>query len=211
MFDSKLNLSSLDPNGGFLCHSVHWQPNPNDPDPEMPGKKFSMISYIPVQPNDACLCSSGETYSNCCQPKRYWHPVCPNPDMKGYSLLVSQSALFHPVDGAALRDQLMEDSRLVCVEDSLEKGFWIYWGDPLLENQYGILCFGDLELKQNHTLLVTAMSDLRMQVLLQALKEITGNRLGAPQMSHDQAEVIDKWEKASIRRKNRKLRVERRK
>lgn len=202
---------NLDPDGGFLCHSVHWRPNPNDPDPEMPGQKLSMISYLPLRPRDACLCGSGNTYRTCCQPKRYWRPVCLNPDMKGYSLMAPQSARFHPVDGAALREQLTEDTRWVCVEDRPRKSFWIFWGDPSLEDQYGMLCFGDLEIRQNRTLLVTAMSDLRMQVLLSSLKEIVGNSLGVPEITPDQAEAMDKWDKADIRKKGRKFRTRGRK
>ena len=201
----------FDPDGGFLCHSVHWRPNPDDPDPEMPGQKVSMAGFIPVRPEDACLCGSGNTYRICCQPKRYWHPICLNPDAEGYSLLAPQSARFHPVDGTALRDRLTEDTRWVCVEDRPKKSFWIFWGDPALEDPYGILCFGDLEIKQNRTLLVTAMSDLRMRILLQSLKEIFGDRLGVPEITHDQAEVVGKWDKANTRKRGRKLRIGRRK
>ncbi len=117
------DLSRVDPDGGFLCLSTHWRANPADPDPDMPGQKQSMLTYIPLQPHDTCLCGSGKAYSTCCQPKRDWHPVCPNPDMEGYSLSAPQSATFHPVDGVTLREQLTKDTRLYCVDDGVDSGF----------------------------------------------------------------------------------------
>jgi hypothetical protein len=187
-----LDPSKLDLNGGFLCLSSHWRPNPNDPNPDMPGQKLSMSSYIPVRADDACLCGSGKTFNSCCQQKNYWHPVCLNPDGKSYSLMDLQSEKFHPVDGTTLREQLMNDIRLYCVEDGIKRSFWIYWGDPALEDQYGILCFGDIELKQNRTLLITAMSDLRMQILLNLVREIAGEQLGSPKIIHDKIQLFDK-------------------
>lgn len=205
------DLSKVDTNGGFLCLSVHWRPNPNDPDPDRPGQKLSMLGYIPLRPDDICLCRSGKTYSACCQPKRYWHPVCMNPDTEGYSLLAPQAATFHPVDGITLRERLMEDTRLYCTDSCMKSSFWIFWGDPAWEDQYGTLCFGDFELKRNHTLLVTTMSELRMQTLLNVLKEITEERLGVPQITHDQVQLIDKWAyKSSFRRTKRRFGSKRR-
>jgi hypothetical protein len=186
-------LSGLvDPDGGFLCWTMHWLPNPKDPDPNMPGQKMSMISYIPVGPDEDCLCGSGKPYRACCQRPCLWRPICPNPGMQGYSLLASQSATFHNVDGPVIRERLMADTRLRCVDESPDNSFWIFWGGPPVQDRHGILCFGDVALKQNHTLLVTAMSDLRMRVLLDLLQEIAGDYLGTPQMSRDPLVVIDK-------------------
>ncbi|MGH9846713.1 MAG: SEC-C metal-binding domain-containing protein [Blastocatellia bacterium] len=169
-------------NAGFLCWSSHWRPNPDDPDPDMPGQKLSMSSFIPAQSNDTCLCGSGKTYAACCRPERYWHPICPNPGLRGYSFLVPQNATFHSVDGATLRARLSNDKRLHCVENSEERGFWIYWGDPPCEDQYGILCFGDFELKNNETLAVITVSHPRMEALLKLLKEITDGSIGVAEM-----------------------------
>ena len=207
-----LDPSDMDVNAGFLCFSMHWRPNPDHPDPDMPGQKLSMFSYIPVPLENTCLCGSGKTYRTCCQPKRYWDPVCPNPHLDGYSLVVPQSAQFHPVDGSALRNQLMDDARLFCVADDQESGFWIFSGDPPVEDKYGILCLGDVELKQNHTLLISAMSDLRMQMLLKVIKEIAGDCLGVPEIAHDRVEAMEKRRERTVllraksesRRKRRK-------
>lgn len=38
----------INPNNGFLCLSTYWQPDPEAADPEMPGRKLTMTSYIPV-------------------------------------------------------------------------------------------------------------------------------------------------------------------
>ena len=183
-------LRQIDPNGGFLCMSMHWQPNPDDPDPERPGEKRSMLSYIPVSPEAPCLCGSGQPYGACCQSERYWHPVCPNPGLDGYSLLRPQSALFEAVEGPALRACLMDDERLHCVDGSEASSFWILWGDPALRDPYGILCFGDFELKHKRTLLVTSMSSARMRVQLRLLQETT--QLDAPEIEYDRIPMVDK-------------------
>jgi len=182
----------VDPNSGFLCLSMHWRPNPNDPDPEMPGQKLSMVSFIPARPKDLCLCGSGKRYGECCRRQRYWHPICPNPGLRGYSLLAPQSATFKNVNGRALRERLMTDIRLQCVEDRSERGFWIYWGDPALDDPYGTLCFGDIELKQMNTLLVTTMSEVRMRRLLDLLNETAADLLPTPKMRYDKVEALDK-------------------
>lgn len=169
-----------------------WKPNPADPDPEMPGLKQSMIFYQAVGLKDKCLCGSGQPYEICCRPKRDWQPVCYNPGAEGYSLLLPQEVLFTQVDGPVLRERLDADSRLACVEDTSKTGFWILWGDPALETEFGIMCFGDLELKPDGSLLVTAMSDLRMQTLLDLLQEVAAHCLGEPKIVKDPSPSLRK-------------------
>jgi len=191
----------IDPDGGFLCLSSHWRPKPGDPNPQRPGEKLSMSSYIPAAPADACLCGSGMPYGRCCRPKPDWQPVCPNPGGQGYSLVKPQSAAFHNVDDTALRARLSADARFHCVDDSRNNSFWILWGDPPVEDEYGILCLGDVELKKDRTLLIGAMSDLRMQLLLSLLAEIAGDLLGSPKMQYDRAPVIRKQDRPSESRR----------
>lgn len=171
---------------------MHWRPDPNAPDPDMPGQKLAMASYIPVRPNAPCLCGSGKVYRDCCRLQLYWYPICPDPGLNGYSLMDLQSATFENVNSPALRERLMEDIRLQCTVDLPDTGFWIYWGDPALDDQYGTLCFGDIELKQNRTLLVTAMSQVRMRTLLDLLNEIAADLVTKPKMHHDSVLVVDK-------------------
>jgi hypothetical protein len=158
----------------------------------MPGQKLSMSSFIPATPEQTCRCGSGQRYADCCRRRRKWHPICPNPDIDGYSLAAPQAATFDRVDGQAIRERLNADIRLHCVDEDIESSFWILWGDPAFEDEYGVLCFGDIELRQNHTLVVSAMSDVRMRVLLELLQEIAGDHLGRPRMSWDPLPAIDK-------------------
>jgi hypothetical protein len=181
----------IDPDGGFLCLTSHWRPNPRDPDPEMPGEKISMSSYLPCSPSAPCLCGSGLPYGRCCRPKPDWQPVCPNPGGRGYSLVRPQSATFHGVDRAAIRSRLAADPRFRCTVDEAQLGFFVLWGDPPFRDQYGILGFGDVELKRK-TLEASAMSDLRMQVLLDALLEIAGGLLGRPQIRYTPMPALHK-------------------
>ena len=193
-FDPEDLEGIVDPYGGFLCLSMHWRPDPEAADPEMPGQKLSMSSYIPMLPEEECLCGSGKHYRDCCQPERLWYPVCPNPGGtdRGFSLNKPQAARFRDVDGSAIRERLMADRRLRCTEDELARGFWTLFGDPLVEQEYGILCFGDIELKHNRTLVVGAMSDLRMQTLLALLREIADDLLGEPRITYREQPVVDK-------------------
>jgi len=174
--------------------TVHWRPDPEAADPEMPAQKLSMSSYIPVLPREKCLCGSGKRYRDCCQPKRLWHPVCPRPGGpgSGFSLTGPQSARFRDVDGDAIRERLMADARLRCTDTSRASSFWILFGDPPVEEEYGILCFGDVELTRDRTLVVSAISDLRMQALLARLREIAGDLLGEPGVTYDEVPVIDR-------------------
>lgn len=182
----------VDPDGGFLCVTMCWRPDPQAANPDRPGVKLSMSIYLPARPEDDCLCGSGKPYGKCCRLKPAWHPICADPGMSGYSLLAPQSATYANVDGDAVRKRLVADHRLHCVDDGLESSFWLHWGEPAVESEYGMLCFGDLELKQNRTLLVTALSDRRMRVLRDLLQELFGDSLGAPQLARDPIPTIDK-------------------
>ncbi len=183
------DLNTLDPNGGVLAHMTCWRPRPGDPDPEYPGEKVFLTSYIPRDAEDPCPCGSGKPFGSCCQPLPYWRPLCPNPGRQGYSLMHSQSARFTNIPADAVYDFLQDDARLYCVEDTPHHVFWVYWGDPALDNPYGTLCFGDFELQENHTLLVTALSDARMEVLLELVRPLN---LGTPQMQLDPFPRLEK-------------------
>jgi hypothetical protein len=94
----------------------------------------------------------------------------------------------------------MAERRLHCVDTSLQSSFWLFWGEPPVQDPYGILCFGDVELKDNTTLLLTAMSDIRMQRLLEILHECAGEYLDAPRLSYDPVPLIDKQTSKLVRR-----------
>jgi hypothetical protein len=184
----------IDPNRGFLCMLTYWQPDPDAPDPEMPGRKLSMTAYIPVRRGEPCLCGSGKRYRQCCRREPLWQSICPNPGGRGagYSLIRPQSARFEGVDGVKILGRLGSERRLRCVDASPRSSFWVWHGDRMVKEEYGILCFGDIELRRRRTLLVTAMSDLRMEMLLAVLQEIAGDLLGEPRLTYDKMPVIDK-------------------
>lgn len=180
-----LTNAQVDMNGGFLCSWTYWQPDPAALDPDMPGLKQQMCMYHSVASAENCLCGSGKSYGECCQKLSYWPLACPNPGLQGYSLLAPQSATFRAVDGATIYDRLIEDLRLNCVEDTPDRVFWTLWGEPALESEYGIICFGDIELHQG-MLIATAMSAPRMAVLLDVLD------VPSPKVEHDPIPVFDK-------------------
>jgi len=182
----------IDPNRGYLCIWMHWRPNPDDPDPQFPGQKLSMVTFIPAKPGDRCLCGSGKQFRECCRARAYWHPLCPSPDGKSFSLMAPQSVTFKIADRAIIRERLMNDVRLQCTADDADSAFWVYWGDPALDDQHGTLCFGDIELKRNRVLHVTALSDIRMRTLLALLRDVLGDEFKPPKIRHESVAVIDK-------------------
>jgi hypothetical protein len=183
--------AQIDVNNGFLCVWVYWRPDPNALDADMPGLKQHMTTFISVQPDQDCLCGSGKSYGACCRLNRYWHPICPNPGMEGYSLIAWHSAMFASLDRQAVRERLLEEVRVHDLEDAPERSFWTYWGEPALETKFGIICFGDIELNRDG-LLVTAMSELRLRVLLNMLRELAGDCLGKPRIQGDPVKMLDK-------------------
>jgi hypothetical protein len=68
---------------------------------------------------------------------------------------------------------LQDDERLYCTEDTPQRAFWTYWGNPAFDIPQGTLCFGDIELLESQTLLITAQSDARMEVLLESVMNFT--------------------------------------
>ena len=196
------DLRSLDPSGGVLVIMAYWRPRPDDPDPEQPGEKVSILSYLPTEAEELCRCSSGKSFGACCQPLPYWRLVCPNPGVQGYSLVHPQTARFTNIPAEEVYEFLQDDERLYCVEDTPQRAFWIYWSDPAFDTPpYGTLCFGDLELQEDHTLLVSALSDARMQVLLDLLCPLEP---GTPQIQRDAFPRLEKPRRKRARGKRRR-------
>lgn len=137
------------------------------------------------------MCGSVRSYADCCRRKHLWHPVCPNLGAEGYSLTKPQSLTFHNVDGDVVHQRLMADPQVRCTDTRQDDAFWVFHGDLPVEEQYGILCFSDLELKYNRTLIVSAMSEPRVQALLAFLQEINGEFLGKPHIRQDPVCLID--------------------
>ncbi len=194
------DLSRLDPNGGVLVCTAYWRPKQEDPDPEHPGEKAVIVSYLPVASRERCPCGSGDLFKVCCQPLPYWQPLCPNPDMQGYRPLAPQEVRFANVTADAVYTFLQKDTRLYCVQDTPPQAFWILWGDPAFEAPYGIHCFGDLELQRDRTLLVTALSEKRMEVLIDLLQPL---KLGTPQIQYDPQPKLEKPRRQASGRKRR--------
>lgn len=195
------DLSSLNPRGGVLVVTTYWRPRSGDPNPEQPGEKLFILSYLPTDAQNLCPCGSGKRFAACCQPLPYWRPVCPNPGMQGYSLMHSQSACFLNIPKDVVYAFLQGEERLYCVEDTPQRAFWTYWGDPAFDTPpYGTLCFGDLELQENGMLLVTTLSDTRMEVLLDLLQSLN---LDAPQRQRDPLPRLEKPIRRASRKKHR--------
>ena len=86
----------------------------------------------------------------------------------------------------------MSDKRLHCTIDERDRGFWLLWGDPPVEQQHGIICCGDIELKPDGTLIVTAMSKRRMEMLLDIMRDVGEGMLPPPRMTRERTHVIDR-------------------
>lgn len=206
MFDALAgsDLRTLDPSGGVLVITTYWRPRAGDPNPEQPGEKLSILSYLPTDADELCPCGSGNSFGACCQLLPYWRPVCPNPGMQGYSLVHPQSAHFTTIPADAVYAFLQDDERLYCVEDTPQRAFWTYWGDSAFDTPpFGTVCFGDLELQGDDTLLVSGLSDARMEVLLDLLRPLD---LGTPKMQLDAFPRLDRPGRKRPKGKRRRIR-----
>jgi len=124
--------------------------------------------------------------------------------MQGYSLMHPQSARFTTIPADVVYAFLQDDERLYCVEDTPQRAFWIYWGDPAFDTPpYGTLCFGDLELQEDDTLFVSGLSDARMEVLLDLLHPL---KLGTPKMQLDPFPRLEKPGRKRPKGKYRRIR-----
>jgi hypothetical protein len=149
-----------------------------------------MITYLPCAPDAPCLCGSGKLFQDCCRREPYILVICRDPGVEtAYSPFQSQIAKFAKVDGDVVREKLNTDERLITTEDTPARGFWTYFGEPYLESEHGIMCFGDFELNDNQQLVVTALSDTRMQVLLDVVREIIGDD-AKPKLHREPAQKI---------------------
>jgi hypothetical protein len=176
------NIVSLNPDGGILAYTSCWRPRPGDPDPERPGERVAMVIYHPMGAQESCPCGSGKQFGSCCSPLPYWRPVCLNPGKQGYSLVQGQFARYSNIPVDEIYAFLKEDERLYCTEDTPEHVFWTYWGDPAFDLPQGRLSFGDIELLERQTLLLSALSDARMEMLLEFVRPL---KLSTPQMEKD--------------------------
>ena len=84
---------------------------------------------------------------------------------------------------------MQDDERLYCVEDTPHRAFWTYWGNPAFDILQGTRCFGDIELLEGRTLLISALSDARMEVLLELVRPL---KLGTPQIQRDAVPRLEK-------------------
>ena len=182
----------LDPDGGFLCLWTHWRPSVADSEAEGGGEKLTVLTYLPCPPDAPCLCGSGKQYRDCCRPKPYMVVLCPDPGVEEtFSLCRGATITLAPVDGEAVRQKLLADERFKCTEDTPERGFWTYLGDPYFESEHGILCFGDVELQHKRKLIVTGLSETRMQVLLGVFREMLGDDI-KPKIRRDAPQRVPK-------------------
>ncbi len=182
-------LKNLDPYGGFLIQVTYWRPRPGDPDPAHPGERAMQAIYRQRDSADPCPCGSGKSFGNCCQSLPYWLPVCLDPDGQGFSLLRPQSARFTNVPADVVYEFLQNDARLYCTEHNPQHSFWIYQGTPPFTSPAGTFCFGDFELLADNTLMITALSDNRMELLLELVQPLN---LGTPQLEQYPVPRVDK-------------------
>lgn len=124
--------------------------------------------------------------------------------MQGYSLVHPQAARFTTIPADAVYAFLQADERLSCVQDTPKRAFWTYWGDPAFDTPpYGMVCFGDLELQGDDTLVVSGLSDARMEALLDLLHPL---KLNTPKMHRDPSPGLVKPGRKASSRKRRRIR-----
>ena len=99
---------------------------------------------------------------------------------------------------------LQDNKRLYCVEDTPQRSFWNYRGDPAFDTPpFGTVCFGDLEQHEDHTLFVSGLSDARMEVLLNLLNPL---KLGTPKIQRDPFPRLEKPGRKKSKEERRRTR-----
>ena len=176
------NLFILHPNDVFYVYVSQWQPDPEADTPEMPGRKAIMSMLRAAQPGMVCVCGSGKSFVACCKRRNYWILVCDNPDFNGYSKVEIHTAKYHPADRQAVKAALIKDERFRCNDDSEESPHWLFQNNsPYRFTEYGEINLGDIELKPDGSLFVTAMSKVRMTVMREILEGEIG--LAEPELA----------------------------
>ena len=168
-------MINLHPNDVFYVYVSYWQPDPEAANPEMPGRKAMMTMLMPTISGMICVCGSGKSFSSCCKRRNYWIPVCINPDFESYSKMEIHSAIYQPHDCASLKEGLLSDARFRCNDNGDRSHHWLFHNNsPSRFTEYGVVNLGDIELKSDGSLLVTAMNAARME----ALRAILENQMG---------------------------------
>ncbi len=171
-------VAVMDPRAGFISMEVYWRPKIGAPNPNRPGEKVSISMFRPCEPDASCYCGSGRDFQDCCQNRKQWPVVTPDPGAMSFSHAQAHSSVYPIHAVAKLRQTCMADPRLQCIIDGPgEAGFWLFVDDPPIENSYGRVNFADLEIKGGR-LSVTAMSAKRHEVVQKFLTEIAENFLG---------------------------------
>lgn len=173
-----MKVGVINPQAGFMSLEIYWRPKHGDRNPNRPGEKVSISIFRPCEPEASCHCGSGRTFQSCCQNRKKWPLVTPDPGGMSFSQSQAHSSVYPIREIAKLRKVLMADQRLQCVVAGPGKdGFWLFVDDPPIETTYGRLNFADLEIKDSR-LLVTAMSAKRHEIVQKLLAEIAENFLG---------------------------------
>lgn len=168
-------IINLHPNDVYYVYVSHWQPDPEAPNPNMPGRKAIMSMLKPAEPGMCCVCGSGKSFAACCKRRNYWILVCHNPDFNGYSNVEIHTATYHPPDSLVVRAALIADARFRCNDNGEENPHWLFHNNsPHRFTEYGEINLGDIELKPDGSLFVTAMSSARMAAMREILEEEYG-------------------------------------
>ena len=120
----------LGPDAGLHSLQVYWQPDPDAPNPERPGRKAHISAFVHCSAGQPCLCGSGKPFQECCRPLPRWRIVCQDYNNQTYSSMRAVTAIFRGIDGDYVEDQLDSDSRLRCVSEDPACRFWLYDGNP---------------------------------------------------------------------------------
>ena len=164
-------MLNLHPNDVFYVYVSQWQPDPEADNPEMPGRKATMLMLRPAEANMLCVCGSTKSFNVCCKRRNYWILVCDNPDFKGYCKVEIQIATYHLTNCQEIKTALNNSEHFRNIVDGKENPQWLFHGNSSYRfTEYGEINLGDIELKPDGILFVTAMSKVRMMAIRKILE-----------------------------------------
>lgn len=167
----------IDPDKGVLSMVVYWRPKANADEFDA-GEKVHMSVFLPHKASDLCPCGSTKRFVDCCSHKPRWNMLVPNPALKGYDVMRPASVTYVISDMELVVERLQTDPRFKMVDR--ESPHWLFLDSPPRISKYGMVNFGDVDIKEAGRLRLETMSARRMQYLREIVEDMCGSALSLP-------------------------------
>ncbi len=179
----------IDPHTGVMSMTMYWRPKANAEGFDS-GEKVHVSIFLPRKAGDLCPCGSTKRFKDCCSRKPKWDVLVPNPGLDGYDLMRPISMTYVISDRDLVVERLQADPRFRLVDH--EEPHWLFLDVPPQIHKYGIVSFGDVDIKEAQCLRLETMSGTRMEYLRRTIESICGNAVSLPYYEEGELVVVRK-------------------